>query len=585
MTNWSSILHILLLFSSTSESYKCSVIQLRRQIQTSTQSHDRQNFTSVLHLSSLHLSIAACLETLPLSSLSLTTKHLQQSLTMSKYVMHACSTTNSNEKVTSVTGYLLRSATILYANALSANEQSLQARQYFRLLLRLWSNHLVIDNTPLHLGLANVELHICTAASYPISLCNISAISYHSRQSMLSFHPTSYDAKKNELDATVDKDVDLDGKMQWDQIFTRTSVGNRIRTHIEQVQQKIYHDIQQIQYLLRFRSSIQLSTPSRSNLYKVLQCYKRFNTILQSIIDDNKTNRNANQVVTNPSNNLAWETVDRILNKKCSSEDQQTIQKSYAKVLHIPNLKTSASVLKSSVYVLNTRHTWMNSVLNSNLNIQHIEQNYMKNGVAIIDNILNPEILESLQSFANEAMIFQDSRNGYIGAYAKNGLLFPTTTMLATVIGRTFPNIISRGDGSGGGLPLVQMWMYKYSTKDNWKQKVKNSGIALHADDAVINVNIWITKTEHDVEQSGGLLLYPNLHAEKKDSFEDFNTQSAFRLNVENEEVIQVYHKPNRCVIFDSKMYHQSDSDMMFGKKYENSRINLTLLFGRRKSS
>ena len=42
---------------------------------------------------------------------------------------------------------------------------------------------------------------------------------------------------------------------------------------------------------------------------------------------------------------------------------------------------------------------------------------------------------------------------------------------------------------------------------------------------------------------------------------------------------ITVKHKPNRAVIFDSALFHQTDK-YRFKKGYKNGRINLTLLFG-----
>ena len=53
-----------------------------------------------------------------------------------------------------------------------------------------------------------------------------------------------------------------------------------------------------------------------------------------------------------------------------------------------------------------------------------------------------------------------------------------------------------------------------------------------------------------------------------------------------NERVVKVMHQANRMVLFDSAMYHQSDQGMnSFGEEFSEQRINLTLLFGRRKDS
>lgn len=97
-------------------------------------------------------------------------------------------------------------------------------------------------------------------------------------------------------------------------------------------------------------------------------------------------------------------------------------------------------------------------------------------------------------------------------------------------------------------------------------------------------------------ETTGGLLIYPNLKSSNNDLFSKFNQSppteivqktfmgcSSSSSSCKN-KVIQVLHRSNRMVLFDSSMYHQSDGGMnTFGTKYDESRINLTLLFGRKK--
>lgn len=45
--------------------------------------------------------------------------------------------------------------------------------------------------------------------------------------------------------------------------------------------------------------------------------------------------------------------------------------------------------------------------------------------------------------------------------------------------------------------------------------------------------------------------------------------------------MIRVPHKQNRCVIFNSNLFHRTDT-LRFTPGYETRRINLTLLFGDR---
>ena len=81
--------------------------------------------------------------------------------------------------------------------------------------------------------------------------------------------------------------------------------------------------------------------------------------------------------------------------------------------------------------------------------------------------------------------------------------------------------------------------------------------------------------TTQDVIQS--------IRAESWD-FESYNTDTDMvveeLLRPTNFANITVPHKPNRAVIFDSALFHQTDK-YTFKQGYENGRINLTFLFGR----
>ena len=126
--------------------------------------------------------------------------------------------------------------------------------------------------------------------------------------------------------------------------------------------------------------------------------------------------------------------------------------------------------------------------------------------------------------------------------------------------------------------PLRYLWAYKYDSE--WE-----SGINLHADQAAVNVNMWLSLDDADLEEEGyggGLVVYttkPPSHWK----FEDYNTNTDFvvkeLLEPTNFANITVKHKPNRAVIFDSALFHQTDK-YRFKRGYKNGRINLTLLFG-----
>ena len=52
-------------------------------------------------------------------------------------------------------------------------------------------------------------------------------------------------------------------------------------------------------------------------------------------------------------------------------------------------------------------------------------------------------------------------------------------------------------------------------------------------------------------------------------------------LESEGANRLVVPHRQNRCVIFDSDLFHKTD-DIRFGDRYEDRRINVTMLYGTR---
>ena len=108
-------------------------------------------------------------------------------------------------------------------------------------------------------------------------------------------------------------------------------------------------------------------------------------------------------------------------------------------------------------------------------------------------------------------------------------------------------------------------------------------GINLHADEAAVNVNIWLTPNEANLDPtSGGLVVYTVKPPQDWD-FERYNRDTDFvyehLLRPSGFANVTVPFRENRAVIFDSALFHTSDN-FSFQKGYKNRRINLTLLYG-----
>ena len=135
------------------------------------------------------------------------------------------------------------------------------------------------------------------------------------------------------------------------------------------------------------------------------------------------------------------------------------------------------------------------------------------------------------------------------------------------------------------------MWSYKYSN-DHSEQSATSqsgshgraSGIKLHSDAARVNLNLWVTPDEANLDPSTGGLSVWDYAVSTLSEFLHFQEHTAQN---ELSEIIRqvkasvkhVPHRRNRVVMFDSNLVHES-MQINFAPGYENRRINLTWLFG-----
>lgn len=114
-------------------------------------------------------------------------------------------------------------------------------------------------------------------------------------------------------------------------------------------------------------------------------------------------------------------------------------------------------------------------------------------------------------------------------------------------------------------------------------------GLNLHADAAAVNVNFWITPDEANRNpESGGLVVWDKEAPDEWDFAEYNNEKNKHKIQnflVESgARPIKIPYRQNRAVIFNSNLFHETDS-MEFEESYVNRRINITLLFGHRQQS
>ena len=126
-----------------------------------------------------------------------------------------------------------------------------------------------------------------------------------------------------------------------------------------------------------------------------------------------------------------------------------------------------------------------------------------------------------------------------------------------------------------GELPLIKLWAFKY---DHQLQ-----GIDAHADAARVNVNFWITPDEANLDpESGGLVVY-DVPSPRSWRFHDYNQSPGkiYEFLAQHKAQSRVVpHRCNRAVLFNSDLFHQTDT-IRFRPGFTNRRVNITYLFGR----
>ena len=188
--------------------------------------------------------------------------------------------------------------------------------------------------------------------------------------------------------------------------------------------------------------------------------------------------------------------------------------------------------------------------------------------LVVVDNLLSPEALFALRRFCLESTIWRKTyARGYLGAFPESGFACPLLAQIAEEFRTTFPSIF-------GAHPLVYLWGFKYDSRHH--------GIEIHADQAAVNVNFWITPDQANLDPDHGGLIVWDKAAPMDWDFTKFNTDipgARQFLKSSGARPITIPYRANRAVIFDSDLFHETDT-ITFRQGYENRRINCTLLYG-----
>ena len=284
---------------------------------------------------------------------------------------------------------------------------------------------------------------------------------------------------------------------------------------------------------------------------------------LVSEVDETKKFTELVNLYKKVASEIHWPSETKLMT--LSNEYQRLLKDSYNRLIHqveAPKIKEEA--------------------VNNSLNVEEITQNYFDHeyGLTYIDNFLSPLALESLRKFFLGSTIwFSIKPAGWIGAYLGEGLENPLILQIAEELSRKFPAIIK-------DYPIKQIWAYKYDSRAKEEDSLL-TGIHVHADQAAVNVNFWITPDEANLNpNSGGIIVY-DVEAPRNWSHKSYNSdvkkiREEIKKNKKNTTVIP--YKENRAVIFNSDLFHETDN-YEFKEGYTNRRINVTILYGERRNS
>jgi hypothetical protein len=203
------------------------------------------------------------------------------------------------------------------------------------------------------------------------------------------------------------------------------------------------------------------------------------------------------------------------------------------------------------------------------LDFKSIQNEYCTSNpsICVVDNLLSDSFYTDLNIFYRCANIFKRPYpRGYVGTFLKTGMANKPILQFSLDLKNKLPDIFKEYN-------LSQAWAFKYDSE--------HKGINIHADDAMVNVNIWLTPDSANLDKNSGGLIIWKKKPDDLANFEEFNsehyTKKMFK-DVNNADFIRVPYKTNRAVIFDSKLYHATDS-INFDSKYINRRLNVTFLY------
>jgi tetratricopeptide (TPR) repeat protein len=192
----------------------------------------------------------------------------------------------------------------------------------------------------------------------------------------------------------------------------------------------------------------------------------------------------------------------------------------------------------------------------------------------VIDDFLTRPALEQLRCYCAESTVWRRVYDaGYIGATPADGFACPLLAQITEEISSVYLDIL-------GGHGFRYLGAFKYDSE-------LSTGTNIHADYSAINVNLYITPDDANLDPDTGGMLIWNVAARDERELRRYNgSDSEIReyLHRSQAQTTRVAHRANRAVLFKSSLFHKTDT-CRFKEGYLNKRINVSFLFGQFESA
>lgn len=189
--------------------------------------------------------------------------------------------------------------------------------------------------------------------------------------------------------------------------------------------------------------------------------------------------------------------------------------------------------------------------------------------LVVIDNFLTDPALEKLRFYCAGSTVWRKIYPaGYLGAAPEDGFACPLLAQIVEEVQSVYGGILA-------GEQFRYLGGFKYDSD-------LSAGTNTHADNSNVNVNLYITPDEANLDPaSGGMEIWdaaaPDMPTMRKlngseELVRAFLQQSGARR-------VTIPHRANRAIIFKSTQFHKTDR-FRFKSDYLAQRINISMLFG-----